>query len=83
MKEAAEKYDAFPKPYRSNTSANSIVHDLVERADLNVGQEIETLIAGGMVEKPVHEDITYGDIHESQDNLWNFLLWCRRMSRNR
>ena len=23
----------------------------------------------------VHEDITYGDIHQSQDNLWNFLFF--------
>ena len=24
---------------------------------------------------PVHEDITYGDIEESKDNLWNFLFF--------
>ena len=23
----------------------------------------------------MHEDITYGDIHQSQDNLWNFLFF--------
>ena len=32
-------------------------------------------MAGGTIEKPVHEDITYGDIHQSQDNLWNFLFF--------
>ena len=37
--------------------------------------ELEELIAGGTIEKPVHEDITYGDIHKSQDNLWNFLFF--------
>ena len=30
---------------------------------------------GGSIEKRVHEDITYGDIHQSQDNLWNFLFF--------
>lgn len=65
----------FAKPYWSNTSSNSIVRDLVERADLKVRREIEALIDGGTIEKPVHEDITYGDIYDSQDNLWNFLFF--------
>ena len=30
---------------------------------------------GGTIEKPVHEDITYGDIHENMDNFWNFLFF--------
>lgn len=66
---------SFPKPYWSNTSSNSIVRELIENADDGVKQEIESLLAGGVIEKPVHEDITYGDIHESQDNLWNFLFF--------
>lgn len=33
----------------------------------------EDLIAGGTIEKPVHENITYEDVYASQDNLWNFL----------
>ena len=65
----------FPKPYWSNTSSNSIVRELIDRADDAVKSEIENLIAGGTVEKPVHEEITYGEIHKSQDNLWNFLFF--------
>ena len=65
----------FPKPYWSNTSSNSIVRELIENADDNTRQELEELIAGGTIEKPVHEDITYEDIHKSQDNLWNFLFF--------
>lgn len=66
---------AFPKPYWSNTSSNSIVRELVEAADEKTKREIEELIAGGTIEKPIHEEITYGDIHTSQDNLWNFLFF--------
>ena len=65
----------FPKPYWSNTSSNSIIHELVVKADSNSVQEIERLLAGGSIEKPVHEDITYGDIRQSKDNLWNFLFF--------
>lgn len=65
----------LPISYWANTSSNSIVKDLIERADDMAKNEIEKLIAGGTIEKPVHEDITYGEIYESQDNLWNFLFF--------
>ncbi len=67
--------NAFAMPYWSNTSSNSIVRGLVEHADLSVKQEIEGLIEGGTIEKPIHEDITYDDMHSTQDNLWNFLFF--------
>lgn len=67
--------NAFPKSYWSDTSSNSIVRELVERADQSVRKEIEDLAAGGMIEKPVYEDVTYEDIHRSQDHLWNFLFF--------
>ena len=73
--EAIAGKESFPKTYWSNTSSNSIVKDLVEHADLELRTEIENLIAGQSIEKQVHEDITYEDIHESEDNLWNFLLF--------
>lgn len=66
---------AFPKPYWSNTSSNSIIRELIEEADSEVKQEIEDLLAGGTIEKPIHEDITYENIHKTQDNLWNFLFF--------
>lgn len=65
----------LPVSYWANTSSNSIIRDLIESADDIVKAEIEGLIAGGTIEKPVHEDITYCEIHESQDNLWNFLFF--------
>ena len=66
---------AFPKPYWSNTSSNSIVRELIEISDSGTRREIEALIEGQVIEKPVHEDITYEDIHKTQDNLWNFLCF--------
>lgn len=67
--------DFFPSPYWSNTSSNSIVWELIKDSDSAVREEIEKLISGGTIEKQVHEDITYGDIHETEDNLWNFLFF--------
>ena len=75
VKVACADFNMLPKPYWSNTSSNSIIRELVEGADLATRKEIEQLIAGETIEKPVHEDITYEDIHESKDNLWNFLFF--------
>ncbi len=69
------KNTEFPKPYWSNTSSNSIVRELIENSDSNTKNELERLIAWGTIEKPMHEDITYADIIQSQDNLWNFLFF--------
>lgn len=44
-------------------------------ADDSVKSELEDLIDGGTVEKPVHEDITYDEVYESMDNLWNFMFF--------
>lgn len=75
IKTAVFDETAFPKPYWSNTSSNSIIRELIREADSRAKQEIEDLIAGGTIEKQIHEEITYGDIHQSQDNLWNFLFF--------
>ena len=70
-----EDKDAPAKPYWFNTSSNSIIEKLAENAGMPVKQEIETLIKGGTVEKPLHEAITYDDLDSTQDYLWNFLLF--------
>ena len=69
------KITKFALPYWSNTSSNSIIREMVGEADQKAKADLETLINGGTIEKPVHEDITYGDIHQTQDNLWNFLFF--------
>ncbi|MCX4342224.1 MAG: AAA family ATPase, partial [Lachnospiraceae bacterium] len=60
MDDLKQNPDWFPRSYWANTSSNSIVRKLIERADDSVKGEIEHLIDGGTIEKPVHEDITYG-----------------------
>lgn len=69
----------FPEPYWANTSSNAIIKDLVWQADEEMKRQLDTLISGGTIEKRIHEDITYDDIHESDDNLWNFLFFTGYM----
>jgi len=67
--------DLLPSPYWSNTSSNDIIRTLIEMSDLSVRDEIEQLVMGNTITKPVHEDITYDEITTSLDNLWNFLFF--------
>ena len=79
VKDHAGAPERFPEPYWSNTSSNSIIRDLVEKADDSTRDELERLIDGGTIEKKVHEDITYDGIYDSQENLWNFLFFTGYM----
>ncbi len=76
---------AFPSAYWANTSSNSIVRTLIEQADDDTKEEIEELIEGKMVEKRIHEDITYDEVYNSMENLWNFMFFTgyfRKVSEN-
>jgi len=73
--------DAFPEPYWANTSSNTIVRDLILRADDKARAELDILINGGTIEQRIHEDITYADVHESEENLWNFLFFTGYMKK--
>ena len=66
---------ALPEPHWSNTASNDIIRELAGNADNRVRNDLETLMSGGTIAKPVHEDITYEDVHTSNDNLWNFLFF--------
>jgi hypothetical protein len=67
--------DQYPKAYWANTSSNSIVRRLIDVADEDTKKEIEDLIEGKTIEKPIHEDITYAEIYNTMDNLWNFMFF--------
>jgi hypothetical protein len=67
--------DSFLKPYWANTSGNSIVRTLIDKADDDAKTDLDTLIAGGTIRKAIHEDITYLEMENSLDNIWNFLFF--------
>ncbi len=66
---------ALPVEYWSNTSSNSIIKDLLSKSTDISRDEIEILVQDGSIEKTVFEDITYQDIYENEENLWNFLFF--------
>lgn len=70
-----ENKDWFPRSYWANTSSNIVVRRLIDMADDSVKSELENLIDGGTIEKTIHEDITYDEVYENMDNLWNFMYF--------
>lgn len=67
--------DAFPRPYWINTSSNDIIKNMIAHADGETKGQIETLLSGGTLDIQVHEEITYEDMHEKGESLWNFLYF--------
>ena len=70
------RYDntVTPKDYWSNSSGNSIVRRLIDKADAKTRDEIECLISGGYIEKDISQELTYDEIDNNLDNLWSVLF---------
>ena len=64
-----------PQDYWSNTSGNDIVRYFIEKVDKGLAKsEIEALVAGEIVTKDIHMDLTYDHIYDSIENIWSVLL---------
>jgi len=71
----AKNGQRYPRPHWSNTSSNYIIRQLIDIADDITRSEIEQLITGGTIVKPIREDTVYAEIINTMDNLWNFLYF--------
>ena len=67
--------EAQPKNYWSNTSGNEAVRRFIRESDkAAVRREIEKLVAGEVITKEIHQELTYKDMYASVDNLWSVLF---------
>lgn len=58
-----------------NSSSNSIIKDMIEGATEVTKAEIETLISGGCVEKPIIPELTYTDLDSEDRAIRETYLW--------
>ena len=66
---------AAPGNYWSNTSSNDIVRHFIDMADAGAARhEIERLIAGEVVVREIHEELTYKELYDSIENVWSVLF---------
>ncbi len=66
--------DASPQAYWINTSSNELVKRLIYRADRKTKNEIERLVAGEVIKKELHQELTYDEIDNSIENIWSVLF---------
>lgn len=64
---------AKPENYWLDTSHNSIIRRFIDHPQINVNDKFETLLAGGVIQEPIREDLTYDIAHSTEDNLWSIL----------
>jgi hypothetical protein len=64
-----------PQPYWVNTSGNDIIRDMIDDMNAEAKAGLETLMAGGTIPAVIDEYVTYENIFDAPDNLWNFLLF--------
>ncbi len=68
--------DGATKPYWVNTSDNALIKELLRTSSTKTKEELEIIIQGNAVTKPVQENIVMTDLNNYDDVLWNFLLFC-------
>lgn len=66
--------NARPEDYWSNTSGNAIVRRFIDLANGKTKNEIERLIAGETILKEINQELTYGELDNSIENLWSVLF---------
>ncbi|MDY2752330.1 MAG: AAA family ATPase [Blautia obeum] len=67
--------NAQPQNYWSNTSSNDAVKKFIQGADIGTTKnEIEKLVAGGIIQKEIRQELTYKDMYSSIDNIWSVLF---------
>ena len=64
-----------PENYWINTSSNDAVKRFIqESANATTKREIERLVAGEVITKEIHQELTYAEAYQSIDNIWSLLF---------
>ena len=64
-----------PENYWINTSSNDAVKRFIEEsANAATKREIERLVAGEVIMKEIHQELTYSEIYQTIDNIWSLLF---------
>lgn len=69
------KIDPQSKPanYWKDTSHNEIIRSFIDLPEMDVRGRFETLLAGGVIQERIVEDMTYDLANSSEENLWSIL----------
>ena len=65
---------AKPQAFWINTSGNDIIRRFISMATGSTRREIERLVDGESVAKPVNQNLTYRDLYKNIGNIWSVLF---------
>ncbi len=60
--------------YWADSSSNGLVNELVRTGSAEIKKTMETLMAGGIVEKNIDEQIVFEQLKTNKDAVWSLLL---------
>ena len=63
------------RAYWLNTADHTIIEQLLTRGGIELKSELESLINGDGVEKPIDENIVFSELDKKENVLWSFLLF--------
>lgn len=64
--------EALPMNYWANTSGNDVIKKFL-KSNFDVSKDLETLLGGGIIEKKINPNITYGELTKDETNFWSVL----------
>ncbi len=74
--------NAVPRNYWANTSGNAMIRRFIGKAGRETKNEMERLIAGESIVKPVNQELTYSELDHSIENLWSVLFTTGYLTQN-
>lgn len=63
-----------PSAYWSNSSSNSIIRKLIVESSVEIKNDLENLVNGDVITKPLYENMTYKEMETNKPTIWSFLL---------
>ncbi len=62
------------RPYWTNTSANTVIKEVMQLDKVEGKKVVEDLLEGRLVEKTIQENVIYETIKTNPESAWSFLL---------
>ncbi len=66
--------DLHPRPYWVNTGGDGLIRKLLIEADVETENDIEALLRGESIEKPVDEHTVFRDLELRSESVFSFLV---------
>ena len=81
-KKAQKKPSILPEQFWINSSSNDIIRKLIEKSNLEMKQNIETLISLNCIRVKIYESLAYNSLYINDENIWSILYYTGYLTRS-